>query len=89
MVCIGALRGMTTPVTYYYDNGKVSNYKVIIESPVYCCNILGQITDTLLQVAEPGSVFTVIGQPDDEHLIIRFWIWKEREGLNKILCYAD
>jgi hypothetical protein len=88
-MCIGTLKGIGQPVTYYYDNGKVSNYKVIIEAPVYCCNILGQLVDSLPQVAEPGAIFTVIGQPDDENLIIRFWIWKEREELNKILCYAD
>jgi hypothetical protein len=82
--------GCTAQTTQlFYDDGKICNYRVIIESPVFTCNILGEIVDSLPQVALPGALFTVIDQLDEEHVIIRFWAWKENTSLNKMLCYAD
>ncbi|MEO8148887.1 MAG: hypothetical protein ABI723_14675 [Bacteroidia bacterium] len=73
-----------------FGNEKIYNYKLIIEAPVYECNILGSTAeDVLLQVAEPGSVFTLVGNKDDDTVIIRFWLWKENTTLNYALCYAD
>lgn len=89
-LCLGAFLGIAQPSRLFDETGKICNYKVVIEAPVYSCNILGNMLDSLPQVAEPGAIFTVIGQQQEgEQLIIRFWVWKENDALNKILCYAD
>jgi hypothetical protein len=69
---------------------KIYNYKFVIEAPVYACSIIGIVAgDAILQVAEPGAVFTVIGSKGADSVIIRFWIWKENPEKNSELCYAD
>ena len=69
---------------------KVFNYKLLIEATLYECDILGIVKDSAaVQVAEPGSIFTVIGKKNDEYIIIRFWKWKQNQSLNYSLCYAD
>lgn len=69
---------------------KIYNYKFVIEAPVYACSITGLVADnSILQVAEPGSVFTVISSKSEDSVIIRFWIWKENPVKNFALCYAD
>ncbi len=79
----------TTDENRYADE-KVNNYKFILEVPVQACDILGNEIDTVaLQVAEPESVFTVVGCKETDTLIIRFWKWKTKPELNYALCYAD
>lgn len=71
-------------------NTRIYNYKLVIEAPLYQCNILGACADSVeLQVAEPGSVFTIVGVSDSGKVIVRFWKWKENSALNSALCYAD
>lgn len=70
--------------------GKFANYKFIIEAPLFSCDILGNTGDSaILAVAEPGAVFTIVGQTDNDSLIIRFWVWKDKPILNNELCFAD
>lgn len=70
--------------------GRFNNYKFIIEAPLYHCDILGNTGDSLtLAVAEPGAVFTIVGKTENDSLIIRFWIWKDKPLLNNELCFAD
>jgi len=66
-----------------------SDYKLLVEVPLYECTIVGERIDSILMVAEPGSVFTVINRTADDDLIIRFWEWKENNVLNFRLCFAD
>src|SRR5688572_18077231 len=69
---------------------KIYNYKLVIEAPLYRCDIVGTVNDsTALQVAEPGSIFTVVTARDMDSLVIRFWKWKENKALNFALCFAD
>lgn len=66
------------------------NYRVIIEIPVYRCDILGHVSDTTpIQVADPGAIFTVIGKTEGDSIIIRFWKWKDNKPMNESLCFAD
>ncbi len=75
---------------YHSNDGKINNYKFIIETPLYSCDILGNVCDTApIQVAEPGAVYTIIGTTKTDSLIIRFWKWKENPAINFTLCYAD
>lgn len=69
---------------------KIYNYKLVIEAPLYECNILGNQTENIeVQVAEPGAIFTIVGKTDSDKLIVRFWKWKENTALNNILCFTD
>lgn len=79
------------PYGEFFGTGpRIFNYKLFIEAAVYECDILGNTNDsTALQVAEPGSVFTLVGKRDEEGVIIRFWEWKENPTLNHSLCYSD
>jgi hypothetical protein len=65
-----------------------SDYKLLVEVPMYECMITGLVTDTTLMVAEPGSVFTVVNVTD-ENVVIRFWEWKENKALTAKFCFAD
>jgi hypothetical protein len=77
-------------VTENLPETKNFNYKFIIEIPLYECDILGQINESeKLLVAEPLSVFTIVGTKNEDSVIIRFWTWKNNPALNSILCYAD
>src|SRR5436190_460112 len=65
------------------------DYKLLVEVPLYRCTITGIISDSILIVAEPGSVFTVVNVTEGDSVIIRFWEWKENKTLNYKLCFAD
>jgi hypothetical protein len=78
------------PDDYSTITSKVYNYKLVIEAPLYPCDIVGNVNDSAaLQVAEPGSIFTVVSAKNLDTVIIRFWKWKENKVLNFALCYAD
>src|SRR4051812_41956009 len=67
----------------------LGDYKLRVEVPMYECTITGIAIDSVFMVAEPGSVFTVVSVTESDSLVIRFWEWKEKTGLNFRLCFAD
>lgn len=64
------------------------NYELLVEAPLYECNILGTQIDTAVVVAPQGAVFTKIDQVGDQ-LVVRFWLWKKSSVLQQRLNYAD
>jgi hypothetical protein len=65
------------------------DYKMRVEVPMYKCNIRGHVSDSVVVVAEPGALFTIVNITETDSLIIRFWEWKENALLNARLCYED
>ena len=52
------------------------HYKMIVETPIFLCNIRGtQVSDSLYE-APSNAIFTHIGNKGDS-VIIRFWVWKK------------
>jgi hypothetical protein len=52
------------------------HYKVIVELPLYRCNLLGVETDSSMHEAPIGATFTHIGNSGN-NVIIRFWKWSD------------
>lgn len=69
-------------------NEKTFNYELLIEAPIYACDILGNQTDSTLQIAPKGAVFTKIDTRGD-HLVIRFWLWKKDMHKQYNFNYTD
>ena len=68
--------------------GVIRSYKFIIEVPVTSCDITGECNGLGRQVADAGSVFSVVGERGDS-LIIRFWKSEIDSAQNQRMCYED
>lgn len=65
------------------------HYRVIVESAIYACDILGNKTsDTNLYEAPLESHFTCVGATNDD-FVVRFWVWKGDDAKNEIFNYTD
>jgi len=61
------------------------HYKLVVETPIFLCNIRGtQLSDSLYE-APSKAIFTHIGNKGDS-VIIRFWIW-EKDQTEAIYAY--
>jgi len=67
---------------------KTFSYQMLVEAPMYKCDILGNRVDSVLHIAPKGAVFTKIDTKDSD-IIIRFWLWHKDEGLMDKLNYTD
>jgi hypothetical protein len=66
------------------------HYKLLVEAPIYVCDLTGRPTeDTSVYAAPADAVFSVIGKAGN-NLIIRFWVWSDNEPEKQTLFnYAD
>ena len=64
------------------------HYELLVEAPIYECNILGLQLDTAVQVAPKGAVFTKVDTKGSD-IIIRFWLWKNDGKQSDKLNYTD
>jgi len=63
-------------------------YELLVEAPIFECNILGHQLDSTVQVAPKGAIFSKIAVGSD-NIIIRFWLWKGDADKRNKLNYAD
>lgn len=66
------------------------HYKLLVEAPIFECDLTGkQLGDTIYE-APARAVFSVIGQ-SGSNWIIRFWVWSDDDELDKqiALNYTD
>ena len=70
-----------TPTTAHH-------YKLLIEAPVYRCDLAGRTLDTTLYVGPQHAVFTVVGSVGNDQ-IVRFWEWEDNEQNNRALVFTD
>jgi hypothetical protein len=85
MLCIsGACNGQTE---FMRPDERVQSFKFIIETPLHACDITGECRGSMMQVAESGTIFSVIGLRDDS-VIIRIWKTGNR-AVDSRYCYED
>jgi len=80
------LSAQVTPTTS--GTNRIFNYELLIEAPIYTCDILGNQTDSTLQIAPKGAVFTKIDTRGNQ-VVIRFWLWKKDTHKQYNLNYTD
>ncbi|MEO1257590.1 MAG: hypothetical protein AAFZ15_02300 [Bacteroidota bacterium] len=67
---------------------KTFHYELLVEAPIYECNIVGLQLDTAAQVAPKGAVFSKI-DTKGSNVIIRFWLWQKDDDKMTALNYTD
>ncbi|GJM35134.1 MAG: hypothetical protein DHS20C18_41350 [Saprospiraceae bacterium] len=75
---------LTNPAGYI----RTFQYELLVEAPIFECNILGRELDTSVYVAPKGAVFEKISAKGN-HYVIRFMHWKKEEHLNKKFIHKD
>lgn len=56
------------------------NYLLLVEAPVFECDIMGNIMqDSSFKIAPQYAIFTIINNKGTDSLIIRFWGWDKKK----------
>lgn len=87
LVLIDQISSQTT-LTNSAGNIRTFQYELLVEAPIFECDILGRQLDTTVYVGPKGAVFEKIGTKGN-NLVIRFMHWKKEAHLNKKFINKD
>ena len=65
-----------------------STTKLLVETPVYRCDLIGRQLDSMYYIGPQNAVFALVGSAGTDY-IVRFWEWADDPTNNRALVFAD